>query len=269
MEHWDSFLKFREFLLQNTLHIQPESDICELLSDSFSFLDNSDYKIRDKQVYTTLANYFESENLTPYIRQWALDLLSGETYLLDKILNTEDLPVACKRSFSVLLIGNIITGDAKYDRQFGVLALHNLCQLIIQYLNLEKVTLGYHEKYGWIHAIAHTADALNSIAQHPSSIMMTHRLIVSEILKFVDLFGQKSLFQNDEGGRLALAFSNAIVKLEQIDEIQNFWTKDYVFGEPFSQRENTRNFLRAVYYVLNKQKIGTDGVMKWLEAIFD
>lgn len=71
------------------------------------------------------------------------------------------------RTFSVLILHGIVLKDA--DKQF--LARQELDEIFaaaIQYLADEQDLRGYVPEKGWAHSAAHTAELLNSLAQHPA-----------------------------------------------------------------------------------------------------
>ena len=122
-----------------------------------------DGKIRDELIYNSLCCFIRgSENTRESNKKMYLTLKSSE-FLFDE--GTEMTKVL-KRSFSALLLSDLINQDRKEWREISSEELDQLVQKIEENLPREKEKRDFVEVIGWIHIYAHFGDALSSIMVH-------------------------------------------------------------------------------------------------------
>lgn len=129
------------------------------------WIGHPDPKLRDELIYSTLANWittgvFSSEQLR-HILNTAVD----EEHLFYE-LGSRDDDTVLTRAFSVLLLPPVLT----VHRQQSLLQpseVQALAAPLKRYLLGERDFRGYDVRLGWLHAVAHAADAFGSLMPSP------------------------------------------------------------------------------------------------------
>ena len=239
----------------------PEGYKLENLTDIlFSYLGSSDPELRDDIAYIVYANWlkrgiYPKETVKSHIDK----LLSN----LDKGIGETESDTVFQRTFSVLLLAEIIHNDNKkplLDKN----QIKGISEKGLWYLDHEKDPRGYIPVKGWAHALAHTADLMLVLARNryiDGSDLW--RMLATISNKMVH--ATRYIYIHGEDERLA----NAVIEILRRDLVSlnqlEIWSRS--FKEPDGKDwkgayvdersyafHNTRNLLRSIYLVLIAQQ---------------
>lgn len=207
---------------------------------------SKDAELRDELSWHVLANVFRSEHFaTEKRKEIAAQLLTNE-FLFFKIENGES-DDSVRRSFSVLNLADLISGDTKHSQSFDQAFLKEINHSLRSYLLKEKDFRGLVDALGWIHCIAHAADAFTAVCDHPN---VDEKDLVENskaILNFIKS-QEHNVFRWEENNRLGWSISFLIDKLG-IEKFSNIFhqeiPKDYIYEKPYAQ--NLQNTMRCAF----------------------
>lgn len=220
----------------------------------------TDPVLRDKLILEYLIILITQKLLNKEQIKVLLNSCLSEKHLFYKLGEAEDDSVF-NRTFSLLVVDVILY----YHISFGgdLLTKEEVSKVfsdVIRYVRTEKDVRGYVKDKGWAHAMAHSGDALGSLA---SCNEINHDQL-QEILEVIK--GKLSItyyvYKNEEAERLTSAILNVIRRnILGEEEIIN-WIKSFDKLElpkelPYSQywKENIKNLLRSLYFRLKFKKL--------------
>lgn len=201
--------------------------------------------------------------------------------LLDQLVNKEDIAylfeqieqrnllfhqipkkgqATLTRSFTALLLTLLATVDgdptSPYFHCLSPLQIETLIDWSLRYLTVEHDAKGWHQDYGWSHALAHGADLLLSAGLHDS--FPKERIPDLFETLHTCLAKQETVFTAGEDRRLARILFHLLLakKLEETAllewiqklELEDHTPKDYFFTV------NTENMLASLYLLLKKER---------------
>jgi hypothetical protein len=236
--------------------------VAELTPDLLQMLGSPDAELRDEVAYYTLSAWIERGHYSPDSLRTMAERLTDN---LRVGIGERDSDSALLRSFSVLMLAEVLAYDGRLSFLDDAEALGFLDKVLV-YLAAEQDLRGYDPKVGWIHACAHTADALAQFAQHRS-------VTAEQILRILEGIGAKMkaptdhVYLDDEDERMVTAvialmrrglvpvpalgaWAEGIAKPAHRD-----WTTAFVDQRENTARHNARSFLRSLYLRL---AVGTD-----------
>ncbi|MNI41675.1 hypothetical protein D3C73_959350 [compost metagenome] len=207
-------------------------------------------------IYAAFARWMIDHSLDVDLMKQITELILDDNHLFLRIGNSDDDTVFT-RSFSVLFIPLIFI----YNQKSNILTetdYEEIYTKVIRYFNLEEDLRGYVLYKGWAHAIAHAADALESIAA--SSYYSEHHLFgILEVIQQKTLNNNKYYYMDNEDDRLARAVVQVIRKKLIKNDLLINWIKQFKnikiegkLPEDNIIRGNTKNFLRSIYFKLLK-----------------
>ena len=255
-------------MLTTTLESYLDDRISELTpevrQEMLREIGNSDGYLRDNLIYISFGKLVFSDQLTPQEIDALLEVVIGEEYLCYR-LGESGTDSVFTRSFSALVIAAIIEYDIEkkvVQRDLVRHTVHN----VIHYMMEEDDTRGFIEGKGWAHAIAHGADALDALAKHP----FLKKEDISQVLHAVQHCLCKQVdYLDEEEERLA----NIIVSLlehQNVEQDIRVWIEGLTGMVETQLNENkgsidayhtkrtVKNFLKAVYIILNSKEIGVE-----------
>ena len=222
-----------------------------------------DAELRDDLIYGTLATWiladkFEEDDLKALLRQ----LLTEEHLFYE--LGESDSDSVFMRSFSVLLLPLILSRH----RARPCLMPYELREVkvkLLDYLEKEQDLRGFvldedelGEPKGWAHAVAHTADALDELAQ-------CKEMDSEELLEILNGVRQKAaeskiVFVHAEDERLVTPIIAALGRKVLTPSAVQEWLAGFVplaqqkepFPDCYRQAQNVKNFLRSLYFRARK-----------------
>lgn len=233
---------------------QPETGrkASEYLPAMIHFLGDPDPELRDELIYSTLAKWItESDFLDSTDLHWLLAKCLEDDHLFYKVGNNGDTSVFT-RTFTALVIALLLYRH----RQQPFLSLNeiNLTKsALLTYLAQEKDWRGYTIENGWAHAAAHSADALDELAQC-REIAASDQLQILKALQNV-LWNGRTSFSDEEDERLATLVCSIIhsAKLPEKDIITWLHGLQTCLDLPRGREQNiarinSKNLCRCLYF---------------------
>ncbi len=213
-------------------------------------LKSTDPVLRDDLSYSILARILTEGLLSSTEVEELLDIAISDDYLFSGIGEIESDPVF-SRTFAMLVIAAVLDSDAE-NKQLSPERIHNTASVVLDYAKREQDHRGFVDGKGWAHAVAHTADALDSCAHHPVLTVEERTAILDTIAKLVV---QSGPLTHNEDDRLAFPVYR-IIQAEQItyDYLCN-WIHRFDLYSTLSQESmvrlvNVQHFLRSLYFLV-------------------
>ena len=245
--------------------LSPDQRAIDLLQAMNPLLASPDPVLRDDVAYSAAERWILRDKLVPpdglraLTRQWTSNLGNG-------LGETGDDRVF-GRSFSALCLSVIASADlsapfmqpAEVEELFGRL---------LDYFAREKDLRGFDPVRGWMHTVAHTADALKFLARNPKlGAGADHRLlaVVKAKIKSSD-----TVFFWGENDRMALALQSAVRRPDADAAALEAWTAQWVEAHrtlwangpqvnarAFAQVENAKQVMRSLHAALTMESSPT------------
>ena len=189
--------------------LPPHLPAADLLASAFERLSSPDPQERDAQAYVALATWLESGEMDAHF-----DAVTEE------ILAAFQAPTIYARAFAPLILAELLGRDA----QVRLLTPEPLAALRAAWAQwyLAETDLRSHDpEQGWLHALAHGADAGLAFALHPGLT----RADTLELLAVLThrLEGVAQLPSQWEEDRLALALFAVLTSPRLTDEDSSAW----------------------------------------------
>ena len=135
-------------------------------------------QIRDELVYKELCNFVQSEANNGITNKRIFLKLLSDNHLKAK---GDKIEVVLMRSFSALLLSNVIFHDHSTFKGLLTEDLKEAFKVVSQYLERENNIEDQNKEYGWIHCFAHAGDVLTTLMFHEH----THHDFAKEIESFI------------------------------------------------------------------------------------
>lgn len=237
----------------NDFKVPNDLNTFELALKMIEYVGDSDPELRDMLIYEILSKWIEDGAFTSKQLKELLNISLDENHLFYKI-GEEETDSVFTRSFSVLIVAAIIYFHRKENFLSGS-ELKNVKEKTVEYMICEKDVRGYVKDSGWAHSAAHTADALDQLAQC-EGIEKKDLLDILEAIK-TKVCISSYCYVNQEDERMAVAIISAISRsLLNNEEITN-WIKSFEdikktnpCPEYHNLLINIKNFLRSIYFRL-------------------
>lgn len=267
-----------ENIKNHDFELNEENDATYFLSSMLYYIGDPDAYLRDELIYEVFhvwiveMNYFEEEE-----RVRLLERLISDEFLLNKSKNFAD-QLTLKRSFAALVIASLLEKNLE-EPYLSQEQLLNVAEAVHRALSSENDYRGFTEEFGWVHAIAHYADAVGKLLLHE---------IVSE--KYVSLYADaieglwmraNVIFNAAEDERLTSAIYESIFESGHMDkhEVENWLEKisNYKGSAEealtaknsyleFVVRTNKKHFVRSLYFRGLKRGLSKEWLKKLCEA---
>lgn len=245
-----------EFLrnLAKNQFLLPESfDVYSFLCALLPNLRSTDAELRDNLSYYTFVNLLNKYPLTAGQLEDLLELVASEDFLRHRI-GEDDTDSVFGRSFSVLIVAAIIDYDTK-RLQLSAPCVQETLHVVLDYAKNERDYRGYVDGKGWAHAVAHTADALDSFAQHPLVTNDTRLMILEAIAHLASLSSPLTYMEDD---RLAYPVLRMVEAKQLSQDCFESWLThfriDHIPPKAATlQHVNAAHFLRSLYFLLHWQ----------------
>lgn len=250
----ESELKERLIACSGTEGKLPAPDELDVLVPAMlEHIGSIDSELRDDLIYSLFGRWILREGIVSETQcREILAAILDEKHLLYKI-GEKDTDSVFTRSFSVLLLPLLLIKH----RRAPYLSLEELNALkgaLLRMAREEKDRRGYVEGRGWAHAVAHTADALDDLAQCVEFGESELREILSVLRPLIT--GNEFVYGFGEDERMATPVI-ALLRRELIPiaEMES-WIRGLVEvieaekSIPARQvkRSNVQNFLKSLYF---------------------
>lgn len=245
-----------ERIMENDCQLPAGTDplaFCLALLENFG---STDARLRDGLSYSLLARLLTEYNvLSVQDRESLLKVALDDQHLFYRI-GESGTDSVLMRGFSILVVPLILDPDMEH-LQLDTDLVHDTIHSVLSYAKEERDRRGYINGKGWAHTIAHTADALDSCAQHPLSTD-SERLEVLHRVADLATLSNPIYFQEDD--RLAFTASRILEKelvttdaLE--DWLKRFTKPDGPEPESIIRLTNLEHFLRSLYFMLKWKQV--------------
>jgi hypothetical protein len=246
---------------ENEFAVPDGHDLIELTQELLGYLGSPDSELRDDIAYGTLYQWIlKLELYDPETLRQMRDALMDNLFVGLRQNNDNDVLL---RSFSALVLSVIIY----YDIQKQFLEqeeFDEMLDVVLRYFESETDLLGYDEKLGWIHAVAHTADLLQLCIRNKKTEGENHEFILQSIANKL-MAPTDIVFIHDEDERLALAaleivrrgemeFEAIVAILHQFESWKKHNIGEDFDPEIFTMQQNAKHFLRSWYFQVTKIK---------------
>lgn len=225
--------------------------LSEYLDNMLFYIGDQDANLRDKIIYTMFSELICNSEYLDYEKlKNILHVVLDDEHLFYQIGNTDDYTVLT-RSFSVLVVALLLNRNRTkpFMSEDEFVRTKNL---VFKYFESEKDYRGYNEKFGWIHAIAHCADALDEIVL---TSLCTHEDCQTILNLGAKVFTNSDfIFNHEEDERfVSVIISMREKELISLEELE-IWKESLVFDENFNEyssfisRMNGKQLWRSLYF---------------------
>lgn len=259
------FHKLRERIVLQDQTLMDDT-FTSTLPQLLEVLGHPDGEIRDALGWSTLSEYFTSSLCPPHVRNQMITLLLSKDFLFFEI-EAGKTDASVRRSFSSLTLADLIGGDIKNGCQISSTMLSDVSHELCRYLMQETDWRGYEAHLGWVHALAHVADAFWSLASHPKTPPEDLSDCLTCILSYIERNGQR-VFMWQEDYRLGRALSIILKKLPSEDGrdlLERRYPRKDLFNMPSLQ--NLLTTFRCVYLEMLWEETPTEPLMETLKKI--
>ncbi|MDP9727821.1 hypothetical protein J2S04_000751 [Alicyclobacillus tengchongensis] len=233
---------------------------CLALVENFR---STDARLRDRLSYSLLARLLtEYHVLSVLDRQTLLKVALDDQHLFYRIGESGTDSVFI-RAFSILVVPLILNPDIEHQ-QLSADLVHDTIRSVLSYAREERDRRGYIDGKGWAHTIAHTADALDSCAQHPFATE-SERMDVLHRVADLATVANPIYFQEDD--RLAFTASRIIEKGWVTANALEDWMGRFIKPEGPEPDDtirltNLEHFLRSLYFLLKWKQVDSGLIEK-------
>ncbi|MBB6452734.1 hypothetical protein HNQ94_001180 [Salirhabdus euzebyi] len=256
-------MNLKTYLTQLDVTALAIDELDELIKQMFDQIGVPDPELRDKLIYKTFAKLIKGDYLSPDQMKSILEVSIDGEHLFLHIGKTNHDSVFT-RSFSALVAALVLNKDrivGFLSDQMVLLTLHSS----LRYLVDEKDTRGYVPTKGWAHSIAHGADLLASVIQHPLYKMEESHKCLQAI---TSCLWKDTTYIDDEDERLIVAIEALLKKgveedfintwLVQLSDDLSSYLSTHGFSLQFFRKKYTvMTFLKTLYFRLLFKKRGS------------
>ncbi|WP_432666664.1 DUF2785 domain-containing protein [Wukongibacter baidiensis] len=235
--------------------IDESTDVDYIIEEMIKYIGTTDSTLRDDLIYLTFDNWlFKLES--NQVKNVLASLLAEDK--LKYKVGEEGTDSVFTRSFSVLVIDSILryNVNGKYLTDDDIINVHNE---IMDYMSKEKDHRGRVGKKGWAHAVAHSGDALRTLAKY--------EVIGKEELKeMLEAIKSKAVidsyeYTDGEEGRLIDAIKSILSRQLIDDESLKEWVGSIIDYEKTANgntiiQSNVKDFLKSLYYATKYMEEG-------------
>lgn len=251
--------------------VPEEIELFPLALEMMDHIGSPDQELRDDLIYTSFSRWILKYRLFDgsQLRQLLLIALDDQHILYH--VGEAETDSVFTRSFSVLILP--LTLIANRERPFlNESDIHYVKDRMLKYLEKENDLRGYVEGKGWAHAVAHTGDAIDDLAQCPE-------MGKTDLIEILNAISEKMCFDNapyiyDEDERMTTAVISVLKRqLLENFEIEN-WIDNIVAILNKSRQSpnsychlNGKNFLRCLYFRMRQKNVNVDLIKKTDQAL--
>jgi hypothetical protein len=237
-----------QIIAANEYCVPDNVDYWSVTQDMLTHLGSIDAELRDQLIYTTFTKWARAGLYSSDQYHTLLNVLLDDQHLLYG-LGERDTDTVFMRSFSALLC----VWPIYHHRQQSFLTrqeVHATLDRVLDYFARENDLRGYVEIKSWAHAVAHTADLLDELAQC-EEVQRDGLLRILEAIQ-VKASTTDTFYTAEEDERLAYAVLSLLGRdLVAHTEVEA-WIKSFApierVGDWRQQHLNTKNFLRSLYF---------------------
>ena len=249
----------KEFWLsikENNFEFPAEHSISSLTEELITYIGSTDPELRDTIGLEAFYNWLIQGR---YGADDLRDMITRLTANLNENIGEQEGDSAFLRSFSALWLANILT----YDTDKNILEKEDILPIIepaLAYFAAERDQRGFVPRKGWVHAAAHGADLLSSLANSSHTDAAHHIKILNCIAdKLKDT--SNAIYLYNEDSRMARSVMGILhrdsLTLDQIKDwlalLSSHWSGSWQNTARTRAYNNGRNFIRALYWSILMQ----------------
>jgi hypothetical protein len=237
----------------------------ELLVDMNGLLASDDPALRDDVAYSAAERWIlrdhrlSASDLRVLLQLWTKNLDDGLGSVGDNRV--------FKRSFSALSLSLIAAADLSASF-LEPPELQAFFDRMLDYFERERDLRGFDPVHGWMHTVAHTADALKFLARNPKLGAAADVRLLAAVRGKVE--SHDAVFSWGENDRLALAIQSAVRRPDAdaaaLTAWSQYWVKTrqemwangpQIDGRRFAHVENAMQIMRSLHAALAMEKSPT------------
>ena len=248
----------------NDYRVPDDVDYWQVTHGMLAHLGSVDAELRDELIYTTFTTWARAGRYSSDQYRTLLNILLDDQHLFYG-LGERDTDTVFMRSFSVLLC----VWPIYHHRQQPFLERQEIqatLDKVLDYFARENDLRGYVEVKSWAHAVAHTADLLDELAQC-EEIQREGLLRILAAIQ-VKAATTEAFYTAEEDERLAYATLSLLSRELLIEREVEPWIKNFApierMGNWRQRHLNTKNFLRSLYFQAKYRHIA-----EWICAPID
>jgi hypothetical protein len=246
--------------------IPPGRTATELLIEMNPLLTSPDPVLRDEVAYAAAERWIlrdkavDAAGLRQLLDQWSRNLETG--------LGETGTDAVFGRSFSALCLSVVAAADLQ-SPFLAPAEVRAFYDRMLSYFARERDVRGFDAARGWMHSVAHTADALKFLARNAKLGPGTDRRLLDAVR--AKLEATDAVFAWGEPDRIALALQSAVRRPDADGPALEAWTAHWVeahralwSGGPqvdplaFARVENARQVMRSLHAALSMESAPTD-----------
>lgn len=237
----------------------------DVLLEMNPLLSSPDPVLRDEVAYTAAERWIlrekriDAAGLRRLLDRWSQNLDAG--------LGEKGTDSVFGRSFSALSLSVVAAADLQAPFLEAAEA-QAFFDRMLDYFSREQDLRGFDPVRGWLHAVAHTSDALKFLARNPKlGAGVDQRLLAAVAAKIAST---DFVFAWGENDRMALALQSAVRRPDASAEALDQWTTRWVDAHralwatgpqvdprAFVQVENAKQVMRSLHAALSMEAAPT------------
>jgi hypothetical protein len=231
------------------------ADLDVLIPAMLVYIGSADSELRDDLIYSTFAAWITDGKTIPTQQcSQILQVVLDDDHLFFKIgdMGTDSV---FTRTFSVLLIPPILIRHRNLPF-LNEINVKRTKESLLRYVREEKDRRGYVEGPGWAHAIAHSADALDDLAQCVELGENDLREILDALKEmilsndFTYAFGEDERMVTPVIAVIRRGFLPQADMATWVNELGETALAERSMPARLVKRSNARNFLTSLYFRL-------------------
>lgn len=243
---------------QNNCRIPDGSDLFSLALEMMGQIGSVDSELRDDLIYSAFCQWIYKERLFTDEQLKLLLWTALDQNHISYRLGEENTNSVFTRSFSVLLLPLLLIRHRE-SPYLSVEQIHLIKLQLLKYLKEERDVRGYVEGKGWAHSAAHTADALDDLAQ-------CKEMDAKDLLEILYAIGGKMNYEPaqygfEEDERMVTAVVSILERQLLTDDEIIKWINVLVEAakekKPLASNFGPRNikqFLRSLYFRIHSEE---------------
>ena len=237
-----------QLIAANEYRVPTDVDYWQVTQDMLTHLGSIDAELRDQLIYTTFTKWARAGLYSADQYHTLLSFLLDDQHLLYG-LGERDTDTVFMRSFSALLC----VWPIYHHRQQSLLARQEVqatLDKVLDYFARENDLRGYVEVKSWAHAVAHTADLLDELAQC-EEVQREELLCILEVIQ-TKAATTETFYTAEEDERLAYATLSLLSRDLLSEREVELWIRNFApierVGNWRQRHLNTKHFLRSLYF---------------------
>lgn len=241
---------------ENNFEFPAEHSLSSLTEELISYIGSTDSELRDTIGLEAFYHWLIQDR---YSTDDLRGIIIRLTANLHENIGEKEGDSAFLRSFSALWLANILS----YDTDKTILEKEDILPIVepaLAYFAAERDQRGFVSPKGWVHATAHGADLLSSLANSLHTDAAHHINILNCIADKLKNTSN-AVYLYNEDSRMARSVMGILhrnsLTLDQIKDwltfLSSHWSGSWQNIERTRAYHNGRNFIRALYWSILMQ----------------